>query len=173
MTRHRVSSASGTKAGTTLRTLLTLSALSFRFCPKGKADHLWGLDSAENARFGAQPSFRVQAASCKCKRINAGGFCVACKTAGHSSSPSSAKVSSLRWLAYELMKSLNATRLIARTTSPASRLTAAKISLADADGIDRGRQHAQPQSKSFQGLLNSIPYIFCLFPVTHSQLFVL
>ena len=81
-----------------------------------------------HAQIGLDSNYK-QAASCNCKRINAGGFCVACKTTGHSSSPSSAKVSSLRWLAYELMKSLNATRLIARMTLPASRLTAAIISL--------------------------------------------
>ena len=36
MTPRRVSSASGTKAGTTLKTFFKLRALSFCFCPKGR-----------------------------------------------------------------------------------------------------------------------------------------
>ena len=59
----RVSSALGTKAGTTSKTFFKLRALSFCFVPKCAAGHLWRLDSAENARFETQPPFYPQAAS--------------------------------------------------------------------------------------------------------------
>ena len=51
VTPCRVSSASGTKVGTTPKTIFELRALSFVFVPKGAAGCLWRLDSAENARF--------------------------------------------------------------------------------------------------------------------------
>ncbi|KXG91429.1 hypothetical protein HMPREF3232_00027 [Fannyhessea vaginae] len=38
MTRRRVSSASGTKAGTTSKTIFKLRVLSFYFCPKGHGE---------------------------------------------------------------------------------------------------------------------------------------
>ena len=66
------------------------------------ADGLCGLNSAENARFETQPSFRVQAASNNHKCINAGGLRVVRKTPGHKPSTSAGKVSSLRRLAHEL-----------------------------------------------------------------------
>ncbi len=46
--------------------------------------------------------FCLQAASCNRKWINAGGLRAICKTPGRRSSPFVNKVSSLRWLAYEL-----------------------------------------------------------------------
>ena len=67
VTRRRVSSASGTEAGTASKTHLKLRALSFRFVPKGTADGLCRLDSAENARFEAHSPFSAQAASCNRK----------------------------------------------------------------------------------------------------------
>lgn len=63
VTRRRISSASGTEAGTASKTHLKLRALSFRFVPKGTADGLCGLDIDENARFETQPPFSLQAAS--------------------------------------------------------------------------------------------------------------
>ena len=67
VTRRRVSSASGTEAGTASKTHLKLRALSFRFAPKGTADGLCGLDSAENARFETQAPFCLLTASCNRK----------------------------------------------------------------------------------------------------------
>ena len=67
VTRRRVSSASGTEAGTASKTHLKLRALSFRFVPKGTADGLCGLDIDENARFETQSSRILQAASCNRK----------------------------------------------------------------------------------------------------------
>ena len=49
VTPCRVSSASGTKVGTTSKTFFKLRALSF-FVPKRAAGRLWKLDSAGNAR---------------------------------------------------------------------------------------------------------------------------
>ena len=49
ITPCRVSSPSGTKAGTTSKTFFKLRASSFVFTPKGTAGRLQRLDSAENA----------------------------------------------------------------------------------------------------------------------------
>lgn len=104
VTPCRVSSASGTKVGTTFFKLRALSF--FVFVPKRAADRLWKLDSAENARFETQPSRILQAASCNRKRISTGGLHAIRKTPGRGSAPSAGKVSSLRWLAYELADGL-------------------------------------------------------------------
>lgn len=69
VTQCRVSSASGTKSGTTSNTYFKLRVLSF-FVPRDTASRLWSLDSAEdaeNARFETQPPSSLQAASCNRK----------------------------------------------------------------------------------------------------------
>ena len=67
VTPCRVSSASETKAGTTSKTHFKLSALSFRFCPKGHCRASFVLGSAENSRFETQPPLSTQATSCNRK----------------------------------------------------------------------------------------------------------
>ena len=93
----------GAKAGTTSKTHLKLRALSFSFLSqRGAADRLWRLGSAENALLKLDRSLaRKQPAAIVSESTQ-----VACrlirKTPVRRPVLSTSKVSSLKWLAYEL-----------------------------------------------------------------------
>ena len=74
------------------------------FVPKGVADSLRKLCSADNARFETQPPCNLQAASCNRKRINAGGLCAVRKIAGHKIQLLVAKRNRVGWLSHEFFR---------------------------------------------------------------------
>ena len=97
----------GDKSWDNFKNHFQTQSIEFLFLSQGARRAAFGGSiSPKNARFETQPSRILQAASCNRKRISTGGLHAIRKTPGRGSAPSAGKVSSLRWLAYELADGL-------------------------------------------------------------------